>query len=211
MTIDSHSSTPHTHAGHAVDQPDPKPEFERLQQAVVTLLEAKGILTAAEITAAIANMEGRSPEQGARIVARAWVDPDFKATALADLKTAAALLGIEANSAPMFVLLENTATVHHVVVCTLCSCYPRAILGRPPAWYKSREYRSRLVRDPRSVLAEFGTVLPEQVELRVVDSTADCRYLVLPCRPADTEDFTEAQLCALVTRDSMIGVTQLTL
>jgi nitrile hydratase len=190
----------------ASDHPEPGSDYDMLQRAVIELLEEKGILTAAALMAAIEDMDERRPDAGARIVARAWVDAEFKQSALTNLRTAAATLGIDANSAPEFVLLENTETVHHLVVCTLCSCYPRAILGRPPAWYKSREYRSRVVRDPRGVLAEFGTVLPPEVEVRVADSTADCRYLVLPRRPASTDGWTEEQLRSLVTRDSMIGV-----
>jgi len=182
-------------------------EYDLLQKAVVELLAEKGMLTAAEIAVAIEDMDGRCPEDGARIVVQAWTDLGFKQAALTNLKAAAATLGIDANSAPEFVLLKNTEQVHYVVVCTLCSCYPRAILGRPPAWYKSREYRSLLVRSPRSVLAEIGTYLPTDVEIRVVDSTADCRYLVLPRRPAGTENLNEKQLRELVTRDSMIGVT----
>ena len=141
------------------------------------------------------------------MVARAWVDPGYKARLLADAKKAATELGIDSSNAPEVVALENTPRRHHLVVCTLCSCYPKAILGIPPAWYKSVEYRARAVKDPRGVLAEFGTPLAPDVEVRVVDSTADMRYLVLPMRPPGTEGWSEERLAALVTRDSMIGVT----
>lgn len=207
MTSDLHGHS-HRHSP-ATDYPKPRAAYDLLQKAVIELLEEKGILTAAELTAAIADMDGRTPENGARIVAKAWTDPDFKQAALNDLATAAALMGIEATSAPKFILLENTETVHHVVVCTLCSCYPRSILGRPPSWYKSREYRSKIVRNPRGVLAEFGTILPPETEIRVADSTADCRYMVLPSRPKRTQGWTAEQLEAIVTRDSMIGVSVL--
>jgi nitrile hydratase len=136
------------------------------------------------------------------------VDPAFKARLLADAKTAVAELGIDAGSIATVVAVENTGGVHHVVVCTLCSCYPRAILGLPPDWYKSLEYRSRVVVDPRGVLREFGTELDSGVEIRVLDSTADMRYLVIPARPAGTESMSEEELAALVTRDSMIGVAR---
>ncbi|GIW81129.1 MAG: hypothetical protein KatS3mg105_2936 [Gemmatales bacterium] len=142
-----------------------------------------------------------------KVVARAWLDPDYKRRLLADGTAAVAELGIDMEGTPLLVV-ENTPKVHNVVVCTLCSCYPRALLGLPPDWYKSREYRSRTVREPRSVLAEFGTILPDDVEVRVHDSSADMRYLVLPMRPEGTEGMNEEELARLVTRDSMIGVTQ---
>ena len=148
----------------------------------------------------------RTPADGARVVARAWVDPAYKERLLADGRAAARELGIDPGPAPVLVAVENTDRVHHMVVCTLCSCYPRGLLGPPPDWYKSLPYRSRAVSDPRGVLAEFGTTLDDDVELRVLDSTADMRYLVIPRRPDGTEDLTEDELAALVTRDSMIGV-----
>ncbi len=150
----------------------------------------------------------RSPADGARLVARAWVDPEFKERLLEDARAAALELGLDPGPSPVVIALENTETVHHMVVCTLCSCYPKALLGPPPDWYKSLPYRSRAVSDPRGVLAEFGVELDSDVELRVVDSTADVRYLVIPCRPAGTDGLTEDELAALVTRDSMIGVAQ---
>lgn len=146
-----------------------------------------------------------SPVSGARVVARAWLDDDFRARLLMDAQSAAAELGIAIPDEPKIIVLENREDVHHLVVCTLCSCYPRALLGRPPDWYKSLQYRSRAVSEPRSVLAEFGLHFTDDVTVRVVDSTADCRYLVLPLRPAETEGMTEDQLIALVSRDSMIG------
>lgn len=148
------------------------------------------------------------PQHGARIVARAWVDPEFKARLLADATSACKELGVGGMQGEEMIVKENTETVHNIVVCTLCSCYPWPVLGLPPNWYKYPAYRSRTVRDPRGVMAEFGLELPEDVEIRVWDSSAELRYFVLPLRPAGTEDFTEEQLAALVTRDSLIGVTQ---
>ncbi len=151
-------------------------------------------------------MARRSPADGAKIVARAWVDAAFKTRLLANPKAAAAELGIDATTYAEIVVLENTETVHHLVVCTLCSCYPRTLLGIPPDWYKSLSYRSQVVTDPRGVMKEFGLELPDSVEVRVLDSTADMRYLVLPRRPPGTDHLTEEELAQLVTRDSMIGV-----
>ena len=150
-------------------------------------------------------MDGRNAGIGARLVARAWCDADFKARALANGSAAAQEIGIEVGPTKLIVL-ENTDRIHNLVVCTLCSCYPRMLLGLPPDWYKSPSYRSRAVREPRAVLREFGTEIPDSVEVRVHDSTADMRYLVLPLRPIGTVDAAEADLANLVTRDSMIGV-----
>jgi len=141
------------------------------------------------------------------MVARAWVDPTYKQKLLSDPKAACAEMGVDATSLTEFVVVENTEKVHNLIVCTLCSCYPRAVLGLPPSWYKSREYRARAVREPRAVLAEFGTHLPDTVEVRVHDSSADLRYLVLPMRPAGAEKMNEEQLAALLSRDCMIGVS----
>lgn len=174
--------------------------------AIRELLLEKGVLTREEIDEQIRYMEERSPANGARLVARAWVDPEFKARLLADPKAACAELGIDATSINEFVVLENTEKVRHLVVCTLCSCYPRPILGRPPDWYKSFNYRSRAVNDARGVMREFGNEVPDNVEVRVHDSTADIRYLVLPLRPRGTEGMSEEELVRLVTRDSLIGV-----
>src|SRR5581483_9426070 len=193
----------HTPIGHG-DEP---PAAVRAR-ALELLLVEKGVLRAQEIRAGIDWLVSRSPADGARLVARAWVDPEFKRRLLADARSAALELGLDPGPAPVVVALENTEQVHHMVVCTLCSCYPRALLGPPPAWYKSLPYRSRAVSDPLGVLAEFGLELDDGVELRVVDSTADMRYLVIPRRPSGTEALGEDELAALVTRDSMIGVAE---
>ena len=176
-------------------------------RAIEALLLEKGVLTEPEIQDRIAYMEARSPANGARLVARAWVDPEFKERLLSDTKGTAQELGIDASGPVEFVVVENTPAVHNLIVCTLCSCYPRAILGRPPDWYKSFEYRSRAVREPHAVMHEFGFEPPEGVEVAVHDSTADIRYMVLPMRPPGTQDMNEEQLAELVTRDSLIGVS----
>ena len=181
---------------------------ETLFAALVSVLAAKGIVSAGEIAAQRAVTDAASPAQGARMVARAWVDPDYRALMVADGSQAAEALGIPMRGMPPLGVLEDTADLHHLVVCTLCSCYPRAVLGYPPFWYKSAAYRARAVRDPRGLLAEFGTVLPDGVKLRVVDSTADYRWMVLPRRPAATEGWSETQLAAIVTAGDMIGVTR---
>ncbi len=189
-------------------QPDiedrPFEYYQVMAEAVGELLIEKGVLSAGELRRAIEDLDARSPALGARVVARAWVDPDFKARLLENVNAAAAELGIDAGAIPVRAL-ESTGKLHHVVCCTLCSCYPRLLLGVPPDWYKSRAYRSRVVREPRAVLAELGTVIADDVEVRVHDSTADLRYLVLPARPAGSEGLREEQLAALVTRDCMIG------
>ncbi len=181
--------------------------YERWLATIERNLVDKGVLTREEIQFQIDLQETRSPADGARLVARAWVDPAFKARLLADPKAATAELGVDASSIPELVVLENTDQVHHLVVCTLCSCYPRPILGRPPDWYKSFNYRSRAVVEPRAIMREFGYEPGPDVEIRVHDSTADVRYLVLPQRPVGSEGMSEAELARLVTRDSMIGVT----
>jgi nitrile hydratase len=177
-----------------------------METAVRELLIEKGMITAEEVRAAVEAMDARTPAQGARVVARAWTDPEFKARLLADGTAACEELGIDMGPTRL-VVVESNEAVHNVIVCTLCSCYPRMLLGLPPDWYKSTSYRSRTVREPRAVLTEFGTELPNEVQVRVHDSTADMRYMVLPRRPAGTEDFDEEGLAALVTRDSLIGVT----
>ena len=174
--------------------------------AIRDLLLEKGIITEKDIQCQIEYQEARSPANGAKLVARAWVDAAFKRRLLADPKAACAEMEIDATSINEFVVLENTEKVRHMVVCTLCSCYPRPILGRPPDWYKSFNYRQRAVNDPRAVMREFGLALPDDVEVRVHDSTADIRYLVLPVRPKGTEGLSETVLATFVTRDSMIGV-----
>ena len=192
-----------------MNQPD-HPEssagyYRRMQSAVEELLVLRGILTPEGIEAQVAATEARTYKSGAKVVARAWVDAAYKARLLADPRAAVAELGFSLESMHLIVI-ENTPTVHNVVVCTLCSCYPRMLLGVPPQWYKSREYRSRAVREPRAVLAEFGCELPAAIDIRVHDSTADMRYMVLPLRPAGTEGMDESALAELVTRDSLIGV-----
>ena len=177
-------------------------------RALEELLIEKGAISREDIRQRIDWFVSRSPADGARLVARAWVDPEFKGRLLADARTAALELGLDAGPSPVVVAVENTEDVHHIVVCTLCSCYPKTLLGPPPDWYKSIPYRSRAVSDPRGVLSEFGVALDDDVELRVLDSTADIRYLVIPRRPAGSETMSEAELAALVTRDSMIGVAE---
>ena len=185
---------------------DGEPPAAARVRALEDLLVEKGVLTHEEVRARIDWLVSRTPAHGARLVARAWVDPAFKQRALDDARLAALELGLDPGESPQVVALENTDDVHHMVVCTLCSCYPKALLGPPPDWYKSLPYRSRAVSDPRGVLEEFGLDLDEQVEVRVVDSTADVRYVVIPQRPAGTEHLDEEALAAIVTRDSMIGV-----
>jgi nitrile hydratase len=198
----------HGHA-HAPPQKDhdsePAGAYEVLEKAISELLISKGVLTAQEIAAQIDTMDSRSPALGAKVVARAWTDPAFKRRLLKDTRGALAEFDIDIGSLADFRTVENTAEVHNVIVCTLCSCYPKMLLGIPPAWYKSLAYRSRTVIDPRGVLAEFGVELPDDVEVRVHDSTADLRYIVLPMRPKGTRGWSEEKLGALVTRDSMIG------
>jgi len=179
----------------------------RLFAAVLNLLEAKGLLSEADLAERIALTDAATPGQGARMVARAWVDPTYRALMLADGTRAAEALGIPMRGAPPLGVLENGPGLHHLVVCTLCSCYPRAVLGYPPFWFKSAAYRARAVRDPRGLIAEWGTVLPAGTEIVVVDSTADYRWMVLPLRPAGSEGLDEAALTALVREGDMIGVT----
>lgn len=182
-------------------------DSDKLLNAVRTLLMQKGIASPAEIAERIAITDRASPGQGARMVAKAWTDPAFHALMLEDGSKAAESLGIPMRGMPPLGVLEDTPDLHHLVVCTLCSCYPRAVLGYPPFWYKSAAYRARAVRDPRGLLAEWGTVLPDSIKLRVVDSTADYRWMVLPRRPAGTEDWDEARLAAIVREGDMVGVT----
>lgn len=179
--------------------------FQLMEVSLRELLVEKGILSDAEVNAAVEDMRARGPERGAKVVARAWTDPAFKARLLADGTRACEEMGLDVPALRL-VVVENTPEVHNAIVCTLCSCYPRMLLGLPPDWYKSREYRSRMVREPRAVLAEFGLVLPDSVRIRVHDSTADMRYMVLPMRPAGTEGWSEERLASIVTRDCMIGV-----
>ena len=182
-------------------------DSDALLRALRHLLAAAGIASAEEIADRIALTDAAGPGQGARMVAKAWTDPDYRALMLSDGAKAAEQIGIPMRGMPPLGVLENTAVLHHLVVCTLCSCYPRAVLGYPPAWFKSIGYRARAVRDPRGVLLEWGTSLPPEVALHVVDSTADYRWMVLPLRPPGTEDWPEERLAALVRPGDMIGVT----
>ncbi|MDE2476485.1 MAG: nitrile hydratase subunit alpha [Alphaproteobacteria bacterium] len=201
----------HGEAGHAHPHPPPAKDekihsyYQVLGLAIKELLVEKGIVTPEEIRKAIEFRDSITPARGATIVARAWTDPAYKQRLLKNGTEAIRDFGLDMGGTQL-VVVENTPAVHNMIVCTLCSCYPRAVLGLPPSWYKSREYRSRTVREPRAVLREFGTEIPAPVELRVHDSTADMRYLVLPMRPEGTERLGAEQLAGLVTRDCMIGV-----
>ena len=180
---------------------------EALLIAVRKLLTAKSVVTEAELAERMAATDNASPGQGARMVARAWTDPDYRALMLEDGSKAAEAMNIPMRGMPPLGVLENTDDVHNLIVCTLCSCYPRAVLGYPPFWYKSAAYRSRAVRDPRGLLAEFRTTLPDGMKIRVVNSTADYRWMVLPKRPAGTEDWSPERLASIVREGDMVGVT----
>jgi nitrile hydratase alpha subunit len=180
--------------------------YEILERSITELLVEKGRIGADEIRREIENLDSRNPALGARVVARAWFDPEFKKRLLANGRKACEELGITSYEDTELIVLENTETIHNLVVCTLCSCYPRAVLGLPPDWYKLKPYRARAVKDPRALLVEFGTIIPDDVAIHVSDATAQVRYLVLPRRPEQTEQYSEQELAALVTRDSMIGV-----
>jgi nitrile hydratase len=203
--MSSHHEDDHPHVPRS-DDSDHLTYYQTMEIAIRELLIEKGILTADDVRRQVENMDGRNAGMGAKMVARAWVDPAYKQRMLADGNAAAEEVGLDRGIFKL-VVVENTPQVHNVIVCTLCSCYPRWLLGLPPDWYKSRNYRSRVVREPRAVLREFGLDLPDGVTVRVHDSNADMRYLVLPMRPTDTEGLGEDQLATLVTRDSMIGVT----
>jgi len=179
--------------------------FQLMEVSLRELLVEKGVVTEAQVEATVEDMRSRTPERGAKVVARAWVDGSFRRKLLENGTRACEELGLDVPALRL-VVVENTASVHNMIVCTLCSCYPRMLLGIPPDWYKSRNYRSRAVREPRAVLAEFGLRLNEDTAIRVHDSTADMRYLVLPMRPAGTEGWAEERLASIVTRDCMIGV-----
>ncbi|MEC9289220.1 MAG: nitrile hydratase subunit alpha [Chloroflexota bacterium] len=181
--------------------------YSKRAQAMQALLIEKGVCTLDDILTMADKIDSRSPEDGAKILAHAWVDPDYKKRLLANAEAAFLELGYDLpETSPKITVLENTDDVHNMAVCTLCSCFPRAIIGRPPAWYKELSYRSKVVVDPRGVLQEFGTVLDEATQVRVIDSSADYRYLILPNRPAGTENMTEEELAKLITQESMIGV-----
>lgn len=205
---DMHGHHHHSHPPHP-NQPDeedvPATHYQLMEVALRELLEEKAVITGAELREIHEKMDRRGPLNGARMVARAWVDPDYAQRVRDNATEAAKELGLEPTWLNL-VALENTARVHNLVVCTLCSCYPWPLLGLPPDWYKSRAYRSEAVVRPRELLKKFGTALPDDVELRVHDSSADMRYLVMPLRPAGTEGWSEEKLARLVTRDSMIGV-----
>jgi len=181
--------------------------YSKRAQAMQALLIEKGVCTLDDILTMADKIDSRSPEDGAKILAHAWVDPDYKKRLLANAEAAFLELGYDLpETSPKITVLENTDDVHNMAVCTLCSCFPRAIIGRPPTWYKELSYRSKVVVDPRGVLQEFGTVLDEATQVRVIDSSADYRYLILPNRPAGTENMTEEELAKLITQESMIGV-----
>ncbi|MDM7944997.1 MAG: nitrile hydratase subunit alpha [Oceanibaculum nanhaiense] len=197
---------PHDHGPFQPDIEDrPLTHHQAMTEAVADLLLAKGIIEPVELRKMLEAIDAKSPAAGSKMVAKAWTDPGFKQRMLADVIAAASELDIDAGGIPIKAI-ENTQATHNVVVCTLCSCYPRLLIGLPPDWYKARAYRSRVIREPRAVLKEFGTEIPDDVEVRVHDSTADLRYLIIPRRPAGTEGWSAEKLEALVTRDTMIGV-----
>ena len=204
-----HHDHDHDHDHSLTFQPDhPDTDYDFMEMAIRELIIEKGLLTAQQIQEHIEAMDGRTVEKGQDLIARAWTDPAFKARLMADaMNVLRDEMGIDMEHQPEVMVVENTPAVHNVIVCTLCSCYPRSVLGVPPAWYKKKAYRSRVVVEPRVILKEFGTDLPDNVEVRVHDSTADLRYIVLPQQPAGTEGWSKEQLMPLVTRDSLIGVT----
>jgi nitrile hydratase alpha subunit len=195
----------HNHPHDPIEVSEGASEYEIMVHAIKELLIEKGVITGEDIRKTLEFMDTRTPALGAKVVARAWTDPEFKKRLLANGTSAVAEMGIPMGDAELIVV-ENSKDVHNIIVCTLCSCYPRTVLGLPPDWYKSRNYRSRVVVEPRAVLKEFGTELPDSVMLRTHDSNADMRYLVLPERPAGTEGWSQEQLAAIVTRDCMVGV-----
>ena len=201
-----HPHDPHAPAQGRDHDSGPPSEHEILSRAMQELLEEKGVLTAEQIRRRMEQFDEDFPYRGARVIAHAWTDPVFKKRLLEDAKAACAEFGIDLE-ADRLIAVENTPQVHNVVVCTLCSCYPRALLGMPPTWYKSENYRKRVVRDPRGVLKEFGTELAADVAVRVHDSNADMRYVVVPMRPGGTEGWSEERLAQLLTRDALVGVT----
>jgi nitrile hydratase alpha subunit len=206
METHEHDHGDHSHPHAEVGKQDRPGYYDMLETAVRELLIEKKLIGPDEIRRQIEVLDSRTPALGAKVVARAWVDPDFRARLLANGRAGCEELGISFYDDTLLIVMENTDTVHNLIVCTLCSCYPRPVLGLPPDWYKAKPYRARAVVEPRKVLAEFGTIIPDDVEVRVHDSTAMVRYLVLPRRPDGTENYTEEQLADLVTRDTMIGV-----
>jgi len=211
---DHDHDVPHSHEGmspsghpYRQDQDTPLTYWQNMEIAIRELLIEKGITSELEIMHTIDQMDSRSPADGAKVVARAWTDPEFHTRLMADASEASREMGFDIGALKL-IAVENTKDVHNVVVCTLCSCYPRNLLGFPPDWYKQRAYRSRVVKTPRAVLLEFGLELPDDITIRVHDSTADMRYIVIPARPEGTEGLSESDLAALVSRDSMIGVAR---
>jgi nitrile hydratase alpha subunit len=199
----------HNHAhDHTPIVDEEKPGYyEILVISVQELLIEKGLIAADDVRKQIELLDSRSPVLGQQLVVRAWTDPEFKKRLLENGNAAAEEMGITIYDNTAFTVLEDTPSLHHMIVCTLCSCYPRAVLGLPPDWYKSKQYRSRAVKEPRNVLAEFGTIIPDDIQIMINDSTASQRYMVLPLRPEGTENFSIDALEKLVTRDAMIGVT----
>ena len=205
MKHHDHDHSPERSADRSFDTGAPS-EYEIMSRAMQELLEEKGVITAEQVRARMEQFDADFPHRGSRVIAHAWADADFKRRLLADGKRACAEFGIDLE-ADRLIAVENTPTVHNVIVCTLCSCYPRALLGMPPTWYKSENYRRRVVREPRAVLREFGTLIAENVTVRVHDSNADMRYVVVPMRPAGTEGWSEEKLASIITRDALVGVT----
>ena len=204
--MSEHEHDPHSGHSHAERAPHPASALETRVRALEALLTEKGYIDPAALDVLIDAYQTKiGPRNGARVVARAWCDAEFRRWLLTDATAAIASMGFTGRQAEHMVAVENTPQVHNLVVCTLCSCYPWAVLGLPPTWYKSAPYRARAVKDPRGVLREFGVELPDTIHIRIWDSTAEVRYLVLPQRPSGTEHLSEQDLANLVTRDSMIG------
>ena len=196
----------HDHSHDQEHDEGPPSEYEIMSRAMQELLIEKGVISAEQIRSRMEKFEEDFPYRGARVIAHAWADPAFKKRLLEDGKAACSEFGLDLE-ADRLIAVENTPEVHNVIVCTLCSCYPRALLGMPPTWYKSENYRRRVVREPRAVLREFGTEIPDQVSVRVHDSNADMRYVVVPMRPKGTEGWSEEELEKIITRDALVGVT----
>ncbi len=209
MSENEHHDHTHDHDHSPIVSTDAPGCYDVMETAFQELMIEKGYFTADEIRRQIEVLDSRNPALGAKVVAKGWTDPEFRARLLKNGRTACEELGISFYDDTQLIVLENTPKVHNLIVCTLCSCYPRPVLGLPPDWYKLKPYRARAVYEPRKVLEEFGTFIPDNVEIRVSDSTAIQRYLVLPMRPSGTEAFSEEQLAGLVTRDAMIGVIQI--
>ena len=202
--------TDHNHSHQEISDSGKPGYYETMETAVRELLVERKLIGADEIRRQIEVIDSRTPALGAMVIARAWIDPAFRERLLKNGRAACEEMGISFYDDTGLIVLENTVKVHNLIVCTLCSCYPRPVLGLPPDWYKLKPYRARAVSEPRAVLAEFGTIIPDDVEIRVSDSTAMVRFLVLPQRPNATDGYSEEQLAALVTRDAMIGVVPIT-